>query len=153
MELIHFFIDVILHLDKHLNDIVAQYGTLTYAILFAIIFVETGFVVMPFLPGDSLLFAVGALAATDGSPLSIGLVFLLLYVAAVSGDTVNYGVGSFIGHRAFSMNSRWVKREYLEKTHNFYEKYGGSTLVMARFMPIIRTFAPFVAGVGSMKFI
>src|SRR4051812_41686322 len=100
MDLIHFFIDVILHLDKHLNDIVAQYGTLTYAILFAIIFIETGLVVMPFLPGDSLLFAVGALAATDGSPLNIGLVFVLLYVAAVAGDTTNYGIGSFIGQKA-----------------------------------------------------
>ena len=152
MELLHQFIDIILHLDKHLNDIVGQYGTLTYGILFLIIFVETGLVVMPFLPGDSLLFAAGALAATDGSPLNIMYLFGLMFIAAVLGNMVNYTIGRLIGPQVFSMDSRWLKKDYLDKTHAFYEKYGGITIVVTRFMPIIRTFAPFVAGVGAMSY-
>jgi membrane-associated protein len=144
------FIDIFLHLDEHLNDIFMQYGTWTYAILFLIIFCETGLVVTPFLPGDSLLFAVGALAAGGG--LDIGVLFALLSVAAILGDTVNYWIGNYIGPRAFSGNVRFLKKEYLERTHRFYEKHGGKTIIFARFMPIIRTFAPFVAGVGSMTY-
>jgi len=152
MELLHHLIDLFLHLDKHLNDIIAQYGTLTYGILFAIIFVETGLVVMPFLPGDSLLFAAGALAATAGSPLNITYLFGCMLAAAVLGNMVNYTIGHFIGPRVFSSNSRLLNKEYLNKTHAFYEKYGGITIIITRFMPIIRTFAPFVAGVGAMKY-
>lgn len=153
MELLHQFIDLFLHLDKHLNDIIAQYGVLTYGILFLIIFVETGLVVMPFLPGDSLLFAAGALAATDGSPLNVLYLFVLMFLAAVLGNTTNYAIGHYIGPRAFSINSRWLKKDYLDKTEAFYEKHGGKTIIITRFMPIIRTFAPFVAGVGSMKYV
>jgi membrane-associated protein len=152
MELLQGFIDLFLHLDKHLADIVSQYGTLTYLILFAIIFAETGLVVTPFLPGDSLLFATGATIAISGSSLNLGLMFLVLFVAAVLGDTVNYFVGKLIGKRVFDMNSRWIKREYLERTHAFYEKHGGKTIIYARFIPIVRTFAPFVAGVGAMNY-
>jgi membrane-associated protein len=143
-------IDLFLHLDKHLNEIFQQYGAWTYAILFLIVFCETGLVVTPFLPGDSLLFAVGALAAGGG--LDVGVLFGLLTVAAIIGDTVNYWIGNYIGPRAFSGNVRFLKREYLERTHRFYEKHGGKTIILARFMPIIRTFAPFVAGVGSMTY-
>ena len=144
------FIDLFLHLDEHLNDIFQQYGAWTYAILFLIVFCETGLVVTPFLPGDSLLFAVGALSAGGG--LDIGVLFALLAVAAILGDTVNYWIGNTIGPRAFSGNVRFLKKEYLERTHLFYEKHGGKTIILARFMPIIRTFAPFVAGVGSMTY-
>jgi membrane-associated protein len=143
-------IDLFLHLDKHLNEIFQQYGAWTYAILFLIVFCETGLVVTPFLPGDSLLFAVGALAAGGG--LDVGVLFGLLTVAAIIGDTVNYWIGNYIGPRAFSGNVRFLKKEYLERTHRFYEKHGGKTIILARFMPIIRTFAPFVAGVGSMTY-
>ncbi|MFN0151167.1 MAG: DedA family protein [bacterium] len=143
-------IDLFLHLDEHLNAIFQQYGTWTYAILFLIIFCETGLVVTPFLPGDSLLFAVGALSASGG--LSIGVLFVLLGIAAILGDTVNYWIGNYIGPRAFSGNVRFLKKEYLDRTHAFYEKHGGKTIILARFMPIIRTFAPFVAGVGSMTY-
>ncbi|MDX2284280.1 MAG: DedA family protein [Bacteroidia bacterium] len=146
------FIDLFLHLDKHLADIVSQYGTLTYLILFVIIFAETGLVVTPFLPGDSLLFATGATIAVSNGSLNLGLMLLILFIAAVLGDTVNYFVGKFLGQRVFEMNSRWIKREYLERTHAFYEKHGGKTIVYARFIPIIRTFAPFVAGVGAMNY-
>jgi membrane-associated protein len=146
------FIDLFLHLDKHLAEIVSQYGTLTYLILFVIIFAETGLVVTPFLPGDSLLFATGATIAVSGGSLNLGLMLLILFIAAVLGDTVNYFVGKFMGKRVFEMNSRWIKREYLERTHAFYEKHGGKTIVYARFIPIIRTFAPFVAGVGAMNY-
>ena len=150
MELLMQFIDFFVHLDVHLAEIISQYGTLTYAILFAIIFVETGLVVMPFLPGDSLLFAAGALAALEGSVLNIGLMIGLLIIAAVLGDTVNYWIGHTLGEKAYE--SRWVKKEYLDKTHEFFEKHGGKTIFLARFVPIIRTFAPFVAGVGQMSY-
>ena len=143
-------IDLFLHLDEHLNDIFLQYGAWTYAILFLIVFCETGLVVTPFLPGDSLLFAVGALSASGG--LDVWVLFALLSFAAILGDTVNYWIGNYIGPRAFSGNVRFLKKEYLERTHKFYEKHGGKTIILARFMPIIRTFAPFVAGVGSMTY-
>lgn len=150
MELIMQFVDFFVHLDVHLAEIISQYGTLTYAILFGIIFVETGLVIMPFLPGDSLLFAAGALAALDGSVLNIGVMIAVLSVAAVLGDTVNYWIGHTLGEKAY--DSKWVKKEYLDKTHAFFEKHGGKTIFLARFVPIIRTFAPFVAGVGQMSY-
>ena len=150
MDFVLQFIDFFVHLDVHLAEIISQYGTLTYAILFLIIFVETGLVVMPFLPGDSLLFAAGALAALDGSVLNIGWMIALLMVAAISGDTVNYWIGHTLGEKAY--DSKWVKKEYLDKTHEFFEKHGGKTIFLARFVPIIRTFAPFVAGVGQMSY-
>ena len=150
MELIQFLIDFILHLDEHLSMIISQYGTWTYAILFFVIFMETGFVVTPFLPGDSLLFAAGSFAALGA--LNPWLLFALLAVAAVLGDTINYWIGHYIGDRAFSGNIRWLKKEYLDRTHAFYEKHGGKTIILARFVPIIRTFAPFVAGVGRMRY-
>lgn len=150
MEIITFFIDFILHLDEHLAAIISDYGTWTYAILFFVIFMETGFVVTPFLPGDSLLFAAGSFAALGS--LSPWVLFGLLAFAAVLGDTINYSIGSYIGERAFSGNIRWLKKEYLDRTEAFYEKHGGKTIILARFVPIIRTFAPFVAGVGSMSY-
>jgi membrane-associated protein len=150
MDLLRQFVDVFLHLDKHLGEIIAQYGTWTYSILVAIIFAETGLVVTPFLPGDSLLFAAGSFAALGS--LNVHLLFVLLTVAAIVGDGVNYWVGSRIGPRAFAMDNRFIKREYLERTRRFYEKHGGKTVVLARFVPIIRTFAPFVAGVGAMEY-
>jgi membrane-associated protein len=151
MEFISRVIDIILHLDKYLSTLIQNYGLWTYAILFAVIFVETGFVVMPFLPGDSLLFAAGAFAALKA--LNIWWLFLLLSAAAVLGDTVNYWVGHFIGPKVFTREkSRFFKKEYLERTHRFYEKYGAETIIIARFVPIIRSFAPFVAGIGSMTY-
>lgn len=151
MEFINQFIDLVLHLDKHLIDLLQQYGTWTYAILFLIIFCETGLVVTPFLPGDSLLFAIGALSAQGG--LDISLTFVLLSVAAILGDTVNYWIGYQVGPRVFaSETARWLNRKQLQRTHEFYEKYGGKTIIFARFMPIIRTFAPFVAGIGKMSY-
>lgn len=151
MELIHKFIDLFLHLDKHLSDILQQYGTWTYGILFVIIFCETGFVVTPFLPGDSLLFACGTFAALGA--LDVAWVCILLSIAAVAGDTVNYWIGAYIGPKAFSReDSRFFKKQHLIRTHEFYEKYGGKTIIIARFMPIIRTFAPFVAGIGRMSY-
>jgi len=152
MELIHWFIDFILHLDKHLTQLVASYHIWVYVILFLIIFCETGLVVTPFLPGDSLLFAVGALAAVDSTgTLSAPLIWLLLIVAAILGNETNFRIGKAIGPRAFSGNIRFLKREYLERTQAFYDKHGAKMIVMSRFVPIIRTFAPFVAGVGTMK--
>ncbi len=148
MEILSFLIDFILHLDKHLAEIISQYGMWTYAILFFIIFMETGFVVTPFLPGDSLLFAAGTFAALDA--LNIFMLVGLLIVAAILGDTVNYWIGHSLGERAYQ--SRWVKKEYLDRTHAFFEKHGGKTIFLARFVPIIRTFAPFVAGVGRMSY-
>lgn len=150
MDLIVYLIDFILHIDVHLGELIRDYGALTYGILFLIIFAETGFVVTPFLPGDSLLFAAGAFAAKGD--LDPHLVFLLLAVAAFFGDSVNYFIGKRIGHKAWQMNNRFIKREHLEKTHKFYEKHGGKTIIFARFFPIIRTFAPFVAGIGEMEY-
>jgi len=147
MQIIEFF----LHIDKHLGNVITQYGTLSYFILFAVIFMETGFVVTPFLPGDSLIFAAGALAASNGS-FQIGWLYLILVIAAVVGDTVNYWIGHAVGPKAFSGNVRFLKKEYLDKTHAYFEKYGGKTIIIARFVPIVRTFAPFVAGVGAMTY-
>ena len=148
--MLHTIVDVFLHLDRHLGDLVQAYGSWTYGILFTIIFLETGLVVTPFLPGDSLLFACGALAATGAfDPVAL---FLLLAAAAVLGDTVNYGIGKAIGPRAFTGKVRFMKREHLLRTHAFYEKHGGKTIFLARFIPIIRTFAPFVAGIGTMSY-
>ncbi len=152
MEWLKHLIDIVLHLDLYLNWLVENYGTLTYSILFLIVFCETGLVVMPFLPGDSLLFAAGALAATGG--LKVFYVFLLLAAASIIGDSVNYWVGYFIGPKVFSREqSRLLNRQYLDRTHQFYEKHGGKTVIIARFMPIIRTFAPFVAGIGRMTYL
>jgi membrane-associated protein len=149
METIKFLLDFFLHLDVYLADIIAQYGTWTYAILFFVIFMETGFVVTPFLPGDSLLFAAGTFAAL-GSGLSVWVLLILLMAAAVLGDTANYWIGHYLGDRAY--NIKWIKREYLDKTHAFFEKHGGKTIFLARFVPIVRTFAPFVAGIGRMSY-
>lgn len=150
MEVINFLIDFVLHLDEYLNVIIVNYGSWTYGILFFVIFLETGFVVTPFLPGDSLLFAAGTFAALGS--LNPVVLFILLSSAAVIGDTVNYSIGSFIGPRAFSGDIKFLKQEHLDRTHEFYEKHGGKTIILARFIPIIRTFAPFVAGVGSMTY-
>ncbi|GGG28906.1 DedA family protein [Hymenobacter glacieicola] len=152
MEILKHLLDFILHLDKHLAEIIQDYGVWTYAILFLIIFVETGVVVLPFLPGDSLLFAAGTLAALPGSPLNIWAMIGLLILAAVLGDTLNYHIGDYLGPRVFRENSRFLKREHLEKTQAFYQKHGAKTIIIARFIPIIRTFAPFVAGVGTMSY-
>ena len=150
MDFLATFVDFILHLDEHLNTIIQTYGTWTYVLLFVIIFLETGLVVTPFLPGDSLLFAAGSFAALGS--LNPIVLFALLAFAAVLGDTVNYWIGHYIGPRAFSGNVRFLKKEYLERTHEFYERHGGKTIILARFIPIIRTFAPFVAGVGAMTY-
>jgi membrane-associated protein len=153
LDFIKFLIDLFLHLDKHLSTIIQSYGTWTYALLFLVIFMETGFVVTPFLPGDSLLFAAGTFASPAlGSPLNIWVIWGLLCVAAVAGDTANYWIGHLIGPRAFSGEVRFLKKQYLDRTHAFYERHGGKTIVLARFVPIIRTFAPFVAGVGEMSY-
>ena len=149
METIKFFIDLFLHLDEYMAQIISDYGTWTYAILFFVIFMETGFVVTPFLPGDSLLFAAGTFAALD-SGLNIVFLVVLLIVAAIFGDTVNYSIGHYLGDRAY--NIKWIKKEYLDKTHAFFEKHGGKTIFLARFVPIVRTFAPFVAGIGRMSY-
>jgi membrane-associated protein len=152
MELLRLFIDVVLHLDKHLTELVAAYQYWVYGILFLIVFCETGLVVTPFLPGDSLLFAVGALAAVDQTnTLHAPAIWVLLMVAAVLGNEVNFRIGGYIGPRAFSGQFRWLKQEYLLKTQAFYDKHGGMAIVLSRFLPIIRTFAPFVAGVGRMR--
>ena len=151
MELIRQLLDILLHLDRHLDTIIQQYGVWTYLILFLIIFCETGLVVTPILPGDSLLFAVGTFAARGA--LDLGVVLLLLSVAAVAGDTVNYAIGYRVGPRIFRKEGvRFLNREYLDRTHRFYERHGAKTIVIARFVPIIRTFAPFVAGVGRMSY-
>lgn len=151
MEFIKYIIDLFLHLDVHLNDIIITYGTLTYVMLFVVIFAETGFVFTPFLPGDSLLFAAGTFAARGS--LNENYLFFALAGAAILGDTVNYWIGHFIGPKIFhNTNVRFLKKEYLDRTHRFYEKYGGKTIIIARFIPIIRTFAPFVAGIGSMTY-
>jgi len=148
MTLINFLVDLFLHLDKHLNAVIAQYGFWTYGLLFIVIFIETGLVVFPFLPGDSLIFAAGTFASLGS--LNIWVLFLLLALAAVVGDTVNYWIGHFLGDRAYQI--KWIKKEYLDRTHGFFEKYGNKTIFLARFVPIVRTFAPFVAGVGRMSY-
>ncbi|WP_276374373.1 DedA family protein [Chryseolinea sp. H1M3-3] len=153
MELIKSLIDFILHIDQHLVEIVSNYKTWTYLILFLIIFAETGLVVTPFLPGDSLLFAAGAIIAKPESNLNIVLACVLLVVAAILGDLVNYHVGKYIGPKAFSGKYKLLKKEYLERTQQFYYKHGGKTIIYARFIPIIRTFAPFVAGIGTMSYL
>jgi membrane-associated protein len=153
LEWIQTAIDLFLHLDRHLADLTQALGPWIYFLLFAIVFCETGLVVTPFLPGDSLLFAIGALASIPDSGLDLGAVAALLIAAAVIGDAVNYMVGAYIGPRVFSSeSSRWLNKQHLQRTHEFYEKYGGKTIILARFVPIIRTFAPFVAGVGSMTY-
>jgi membrane-associated protein len=151
MELINFLIDFLLNLDKHLDLIIRNYGIWTYAIFFLIIFLETGLVVTPFLPGDSLLFAVGSFAALGS--LDLKWLMILLSLAAIVGDSVNYWIGHLAGPKVFHKeNSRFLNKEYLYRTHRFYEKYGGKTIILARFIPIIRTFAPFVAGIGTMSY-
>lgn len=160
MDAIKFLIDFILHLDVHLTEIINNYGVWAYAILFLIIFVETGLVVMPFLPGDSLLFAAGAFAASHTlpsgevvpGPFNVFYLIGLLFVAAFLGDTLNYAIGNWFGPKVFQRDYRFLKREYLIKTEEFYHKHGGKTIIFARFIPIIRTFAPFIAGVGTMKY-
>lgn len=146
------FIDLILHIDTYLNQWIALTGPWMYVFLFLVIFCETGLVVTPFLPGDSLLFAIGALSATPNAPLEITTLILLLILAAIVGDSSNYWIGRSIGSKVFSKETRWIKRKHLLKTQNFYEKYGAKTIILGRFLPIIRTFAPFVAGVGIMKY-
>jgi len=151
MEFLSRLLDFVLHLDKHLSGLIQSYGLWTYLILFLIIFLETGLVVTPFLPGDSLLFAAGTFASAKA--LNVYWLFVLLSGAAILGDTANYWIGHFIGPRVFHQEkSRFFKREYLDRTHRFYEKYGAETIIIARFVPIIRTFAPFVAGIGRMSY-
>ncbi|AMJ67142.1 DedA family protein [Hymenobacter sp. PAMC 26628] len=152
MEIIKHFFDLLLHLDKTLVNVVHDYGSLTYLILFLIIFTETGIIIFPFLPGDSLLFAAGALAARPETGLSVWALMPLLIAAAFIGDNVNYAVGDYLGPRVFQQDFRFLKRKYLEQTQAFYAKHGGKTIIMARFVPIVRTFAPFVAGVGTMTY-
>ena len=144
-------IDFILHVDEHLFEFIKNYGVWIYGILFLIIFVETGLVVMPFLPGDSLLFAAGALAASTGAMDPVVLI-ILLFIAAVLGDTLNYHIGKYIGPRVFEIESRWINKQHLIKTSEFFERHGGKTIIFARFIPFARTFAPFVAGAGSMNY-
>lgn len=153
LEIIKHLIDFILHIDKHLADIISQYHTLTYLILFAIIFAETGFVVTPFLPGDSLLFAAGALIAAGNTGLSIYLLALILIVAAFTGNTVNYLLGNYLGLKVFKAENKVLKLEYYLQTKAFFDKHGGKAVIFSRFVPIIRTIAPFVAGVGRMPFL
>jgi len=151
MELVTLFIDIVLNLDDHLQALVAAYGAWIYLILFLIIFCETGLVVTPFLPGDSLLFVAGAVAAAGG--MDIHLLVVLLIIAAILGDAVNYAVGHYIGPRMFNHNeSRWLNPKHLKRAHDFYEKYGGKTIIIARFVPIVRTYAPFIAGAASMTY-
>ena len=150
MDWIKHVVDLFLHLDKYLGELVQTYGTWTYSILFAIIFLETGVVFTPFLPGDSLLFAAGALAARGA--LNAWLLFVLLSIAAILGDTANYAIGKYFGKLLIQRHSRWLKPEHLDRTHAFFEKYGGKTIIIARFVPIVRTFAPFVAGMGAMTY-
>lgn len=148
MEQLRFLFDLFLHLDEYMANIISQYGVWTYAILFMVVFMETGFVVTPFLPGDSLLFAAGTFAALGS--MNVWLLMFLLIIAAIAGDTVNYWIGHYLGDRAY--NIKWIKKEYLDRTHAFFEKHGGKTIFLARFVPIVRTFAPFVAGMGRMSY-
>jgi membrane-associated protein len=151
MDIITQLIDFFLHIDEHLNEVIAAYGLWTYLILFAIVFFETGIVVTPFLPGDSLLFAAGAFAASGS--LEVGVLLVLLMAAAIIGDSVNYYIGSRVGTKVFQRDDvRFLNKRHLERTHAFYERHGGKTIIIARFVPIVRTFAPFVAGIGSMSY-
>jgi len=151
MELLKDFGDILIHLDKYLDSIIRSYGSLTYGILFLIVFCETGLVITPILPGDSLLFATGTVAALGS--LDLSLIIILLSIAAIAGDTVNYWIGYLVGPKVFSKEkSRFFNKEYLDRTHSFYQKYGGKAIIIARFIPIIRTFAPFVAGIGRMTY-
>ena len=152
MDAIKSILDIFLHVDDHLHALLDAWGPWTYVLLFAIILCETGLVVMPFLPGDSLLFAAGAMAALYPEDLGIVSLLVLLSIAAILGDTINYFLGRWIGPRAFSLNTWFLKHEHLEKTQAFYDRHGGKTIVLARFVPIVRTFAPFVAGVGRMHY-
>ncbi len=155
MELLQQFIELFLKLDQHLAEVVEQYGPWTYGILFAIIFCETGLVVTPILPGDSLLFGAGVLAADErfSRTLSVPLLLGLMSVAAIAGDAVNYSIGKYLGPKVLTRDGRFLKRKYLERTHRFYERHGGKTIILARFVPIVRTFAPFLAGVGEMSYL
>lgn len=150
MEIVKTLLDIFLHLDKFLGDIISQYGMLTYAILFFVIFCETGLVVTPFLPGDSLIFAAGTFAAMGR--MNPWILFIMLIIAAVGGDAANYWIGHKIGPRAYTGEIKLIKKEYIDRTHAFFEKHGGKTIFLARFVPIVRTFAPFVAGVGQMSY-
>ncbi len=150
MQLLSFLVDFILHIDVHLGQIISAYGFLTYAVLFVVIFIETGLVFMPFLPGDSLLFAAGAFAALGS--LNIWLLWILLVLAAVLGDTANYWIGHFFGQQLIDNPRMPIKAAHIEETNKFFEKHGGKTIIMARFVPIVRTFAPFVAGIGKMSY-
>ena len=151
MEFIHFIIDFIIHIDEHLGEIISNFGLQTYIILFFIIFIETGIVIMPFLPGDSLIFAAAAFAA-NGS-LNIFVLYIVILVAAIIGDTANYHIGKVFGNKLINLNTKLIKKEYIEKTYDFFDKHGGKSIIIARFVPIIRTFAPFVAGIGKMKYL
>lgn len=150
MDILKTLVDIFLHLDRNLANVVSLYGSFVYGFLFLIIFMETGFVVTPFLPGDSLLFASGALAATNA--MHIGIIYPLFLAAAILGDTANYWIGHFIGPKVFETEHRFIKKEYLHKAQKFYDKYGGMAILLARFVPIVRTFAPFVAGVAKMDY-
>jgi membrane-associated protein len=150
MNIISFLIDFVLHLDRYLGLIIQDVGMWTYAVLFFVIFIETGLVVTPFLPGDSLLFAAGAFCALG--VLDVKLLFILMALAAIAGDTANYWIGRKVGPAVFTTGSRWFKKEYLDRTHAFFEKHGGISIFLARFIPIIRTFIPFVAGIGEMRY-
>lgn len=152
MEYLLKLVNFVLHVDTYLESIIAQYGAWTLAILFVIVFLETGFVVTPFLPGDSLIFAAATFAARPSSTLDPWLLFFLLSIAAILGDTVNYWIGYRIGAKAYTGEVKWIKKQYMERTHVFFEKHGGRTIFLARFVPIIRTFAPFVAGVSRMPY-
>lgn len=153
MEFLSQFLDIMLHLDVHLNAWAAWMGIWLYVVVFAVIFCETGLVVTPFLPGDSLLFACGALAASDGSAINLFVLMPVIFTAAVLGDFCNYEIGKWLGPKVFTRETSWLlNKKHLEKAHAFYEKYGGKTIILARFIPVIRTFAPFVAGIGKMTY-
>jgi membrane-associated protein len=153
MSFITYIIDLFLHLDVHLGELINTAGVWTFVLLFLVIFMETGFVITPFLPGDSLLFAAGSLAALQSSNLHVGVLYVVVAFAAVLGDTANYWIGHKLGPRVFTEKIPFLKKEYLDRTHNFYEKHGRITIFLARFVPIIRTFAPFVAGIGNMSYL